>query len=651
LFRFDGRCEFLTGLLAALALLAASWVNAQLPEDLLSDLDAADDEAVSEALDELLRDAAALREHPLDVNHASLSELRRVPGMETVVALRIVHTVAVGGPVRTLDELWPRAGIQPGDAASLAPYLRAGPVGGYAADPRAGPVSGPSRAPRGSRGAMSLRCRTWTTAGLADPGAFARMRAAFPQGVTMGLALERDPGEPVALDHVAGHLTWAGGDGARQGEVVLGDLLGSWGQGLMLGRPGFGSPSRYPLATDRLRGYDGPSEWASRRGAAARLRRGRLGATLIACRTTFDATVDGDVVTARRSDGLHVSRSQMRSRDAQTEELVGARIASDIGAWEFGVSGAVWRFDPTFASGDPERQRFRFSGSEAVLASLDARYVAASCRAGLEVARDREGGMAWLAACRVRSGPVGLAFGGAYLAQDYWSPGGGGAPGASSGTNTASAWLSVRVRAASRLTLEGAVELRERPWRSFTEPLPDRTSRTFCALTWRPAAGGRLVVELTERRARRTEGDPEVSAIMTSRRWRVRCMEVGALPVDVALVGMTDESDGLESGRAVGWDVRLEREVLGCAVDLSVASLSAHGVRPALMRWSPAVTGESGLGAWRTGISWGLVVERRLWSSQCVALRLRGDGAAVSTGLLIEMRSSFAIPTARTNDR
>ena len=65
---------------------------------------------------------------PVDVNNASVAELKALPGVGDVIAQRIVDYRTANGPFKQPDDLLPVKGIGPKKLAKMTPYLKFGSV-------------------------------------------------------------------------------------------------------------------------------------------------------------------------------------------------------------------------------------------------------------------------------------------------------------------------------------------------------------------------------------------------------------------------------------------------------------------------------------------------------------------------------------------
>lgn len=607
--------------------------------------------------DDLLREAAAFREHPLDVNSAPLGNLLRLPFLDPGAALRIVAARAEGGPFATTEELVDRGCLSPEAYALVAPYVTAvaprDAVAGAAgnAGARTARAAGNARAAPAPalRWSALVRGSSSSTVASRAPGSFARLRAAHGDRLRLGLACERDQGEASLADHAALGAEWRPVEGLRVG---VGDLGVAWGQGLVAGASGIASVAGFPRRSERLRIYDGASESTARRGAYAEAERGILRAQVVLARTRLDAGLNAEgLVSSLRASGLHRTDGERAGRDALEEELVAVRLtlAPRPGA-RFAATVARFRYDPAFAAGDPERQRFRFAGSALRLGGADALLRGERWQVGAEVAATEDGAAAWAGAAKASLGRAAVAFGAARFAPDYWSPLGSGAPGVPGGMNGAAAWLRVAYRPAAGTEAWCEALVTRRPWRSYLCELPDGRRQLAFGIERPFGALGRVSLTLRET-ARFTEGgDPRrgVREVARSARldWRASGdprFTVSALRAAQAARAESAGPGGESAtGSAFALGVRTESPVGDRArLDAGCFVVSRRGDAPTLTVYEPRLPGEFGLVSLNaSGARWYARLRAGLGAGVGISARVAGGpgrgrldaGAAIEYG-------------------
>ena len=581
-----------------------------------------------ELADDILRDAAAFREHPVDVNTAGFRDLLRVPFMEPGAALRIVAARGATGSFAATEDLVAQGCLTQEAYAAVRPYLAAVVPHPPAAGSEPTPV--PAIAPADDALHWSFLTRSSFTTEAPDPAyrspaTFVRLRLSRGSALALGFACERDQGEDSFVDHTAFHIEWqalgpcvdrtaaASGDRTPGSpldlRVGLGDLAVSWAQGLIAGSSGIVSAAGYPGRRDRLRGYDGAAEATARRGIYASAARGPLTAQVILARTRLDASLDDSgLVTSLRTSGWHRTEGERSGRDALTEETAGIRLTlAPCGGCRVGLTAMQFEYDPPFAEGDPERQRFRFSGSGVRLGGADALILGERWQAGAEVAVTDGGAVVGVAAARARLGRATAAFGVAHLARDYWSPLGGGAPGASGGTNGTGAWLRAEYRPGDGTKAWCEAALSRRPWRSYLSELPD--GRRSLSLGVERSLGTLGRASLTFREIRRSTegGEPARSVSEWSRLVRADWKSAAEPGFSVSVIRATALVDSVAGvaragagqtirGSTLVISLRMETSIgERTRLDAGVLAVSRQGDAPSSVQYEPRLSGEFGL--------------------------------------------------------
>lgn len=661
-----------TGTPAGSAAADSSWLD---PEALLDALlggasagSEEDEEEVFEEMLRLLREAAALRANPVDVNRASLASLLRVPSMDVGTALLILAVRRERGPVKSVDEL-SRAGIDKATLDRVRPYLVALP------DRRARGVrtrSGGSRSreeggpPRGEpwlsysvevRSASSLGPSSGREARWPGPGvdAFARLKASVGERLSVGAGLERDAGEPRLVDHGSFHITWT--SGARRSErpglrVIVGDLRVRWGQGLVARGGGFGGAASYPFLTDRASGYGGACEYGVRRGLIAELERGGARALVLVARTRFDATLDDDgLVTALRSTGYHRTDGEIAAADALEEDAIGARVVFTVRRGvEVGATAVRLSYDPAFAAPDPVRAHFRFAGSLLDVLGADVRVTGSAWRFGGEVARTSKGGRAFLGAAVFAAGRARVRAGAAYVSPAYDTPLGGAVPGASSGRNGRAGWFAAKLGIGRNVGVRASALLRTQPWRGHAFELPRPSLKGSVGLDVRLPLLGSFTIDLKERRSVVETGEPSATAERIERSSVATFTPRDEPRVVLLARARTASVCGVETGRTFAAGARVTAD-LGNSFELSAGAIgvSKNGDVRAVVVAEPRLAGEFGLHSLNeSGTRWYIRVRGGLAAGIGAALRLNGGPGSgdLEIGLGFDIAGSAVRPRA-----
>ncbi len=563
----------------------------------------------SELLEVLLREAAALRSSPLDLNSASAAEFSRIPVLDPADAVAIVSLRRVEGVFARVEDLLGHGRFDDAFVRRLRPYVVCRPPVVPDATARAVAGADVAEAPGplewGARVKLSWEVDPddeWAASRTSDltraSRSSARFRARGGGGWSAGVGVERDPWERRGIDHVAFHVSLRPEHSTSGGQTLsctMGDLIVDWGQGLLLSGGGFGGVERFPRRSDRVRGYDGAGESVSRRGAHVSVARGSVTTHVVAARTELDAALDEDgMASTIRTSGLHRTVGERAGRGTLTETCLAARISvASQGAFVLGASGALFRYSPGLAPGDPERQRFRFHGERLAAASVDARATGVGWRLGAEYAMTQEGAVGFVVSASARVGAATAHFGAGHLSRDYWTPTGGGVPGASGGSNATSAWIRVEHRLSRDLAWRAESLVRGRPWRSYHDELPDAGARALLGATWSVAGLGTLDGEVRVRTGAPGAGDdgPEV----TSRR-RLSIRTVGPTPVVVNITSSRTSSGELKLGEITGIAARCDLSAgQNTLVSVGAASTTSSGEHDAIAQYEPGLPGDFAL--------------------------------------------------------
>ncbi len=615
-----------------------------------------DDDVAFDALEELLREAAAFRENPVDVNADGLGELLRVPFLDPAAAARIVAGRDAMGPVSSLDELVVRGYLSAEALHSVRPYLVARPVvsptsaRGAAAAPSPGTASVPvSWEVRLRATAQERWDAAWGARGVVSgAGTFSRVRVSYGSRLDLSLACEKDAGESGLADHSVASLVWHDvAEGPEDGPsftVGVGDFAGSWGQGLLLRSGGFPSEGSYPRRRDSLRSYDGAGESTARRGAFVTASRGGARLHALVARSALDAAIGEDgLVTSIRTTGYHRTEGEREGESSLDESLAGGRATFAPSAG-LELSGSVLRFgfSPGLRPGDHVRQHFGFRGEDLTAGGLDVRISAGGFTAGCEAAATSAGGFAALSAARLERGSSRVSAGAAYLSRDYWSPLGGGAPGFSGGTNGVVGWLGAEYRPGADWKVWAATRIARRPWRSYNSELPNGSSSVTVGGEIRTARGWRVAVESRVRSRSDSEGDPPATAEGTVRRMRVSLRTRGAVPVVVSASRVTSLSGGLEDGSFLAVALRVSGSLTEtCSCTAGLTSMSSRGNTPPFVQYEPRLPGEFGLASLNgEGARWYIRIQMGLPAGWGLSARLSGgpDRGQTQFGLGLDAR-------------
>ncbi len=501
---------------------------------------------------ELLQD---LRENPLDINTATVSELAQIPALDGLLAAAIVRQRAASGVFRSLPEIQGVEGMSPEAFLEARPYLTIGATldVSAAAAPRFPSAPRVKTAVTGLEPRLTQRVqrRLDVASGFAGPDSlraypgsrdriYTRIQANYRRQVSLNLTLEKDPGEQFrwdpetqtyGYDYASAHVAIL--DAGRIDALVIGDFVAEYGQGVALWRAaGFGKgPDAVggPIRNGRgIRPYGSVDENQFFRGVGLSVAiTPRLYASAFASRRTLDATVfqldsldftdpdippealQGGLVSGLGIDGLHRTDSEIARKDALGETLVGGgteyRVTSSSLEGRIGVVGYATRFDAPLAEGERPDDRFDFAGQDAAMVSV---YADAKTRAGqvfTEVARAPGGGIGGLGGLLADlGGGADVLVVGRHYPRSFTTLHGypfGERNGI--GQNETGLYTGVRLKPSRDWTLSAYVDQYRFPWLRFSTPRPTRGTEALVFVEHRPRRWIRLYLQArTETRER-----------------------------------------------------------------------------------------------------------------------------------------------------
>lgn len=605
---------------------------------------------ISDLLEALMREMAALRATPVDLNSAGVGELLRIPLLEPSEAAAIVALREEAGRITCVEDL-ERSGILSSSLArALRPYVTVSPQPERPAPLVRAAPTGPSWDVRVSSQFRVDPDDPWSFPTLDAASAVApraRVRARLGGAWRAGIAFERDAGERRLLDHAAFHVSF-GDPGTRDSDagsprlaIVAGDVVADWAQGLLLSGARFAGAEALPRSGDRARGYDGMAERFARRGAFVAVARGGVSAQVLLARTSLDAALDDEgLVSTIRASGYHRSEGERAGCRALTETAVASRLVfGPAHGLAVGVSGLRLCYDPALAPGDAERQRFRPSGPEVIAASADVKLEGRRWRLAAEAAGTAEGGRAVLLSARARGGMATARGGFGYASRDFWMPTGQGVPCVSGGTNGAAGWLGVEYGSPSSWRIRSAVIVAGHPWRTYTSEMPPSSVRTSAAIEAPIEGVGRITLEARVRSVSRSR---ECTVESSSSVAKVALRTSGRVPLSIFAAAASSESEGSEEGAVSAFGVRADIAVASrAAVAFGLTSVTDRGRGGQLSQYEPSLPGEFAVRSLNAaGMRWYIRATSTLSAVMAATLKLSGgpEPGTWQAGLSIEAK-------------
>ncbi len=381
-------------------------------------------EQIASSLDEgeeldytsLFEDLLYFFEHPLNLNNASVDELRELYLLSDVQINNLHRHISKYGPLRSLFELQAVPGFDLSAIRDVQPFVTVNAGSGLAG------ISLQTILKEGSND-LFLRYKrvlekqsgfipdpeTGLAAFKGTPNyMYARYRFQFRKNLSIGFTAENDPGETLkgGPDFLSAHLMYAGNGLVRK--VLVGDYQILLGQGLTFWN-GLGfSKSPFVLNAKKnaigLKPYTSVQEGNFLRGGAITLgvknfeftsfvSSRKLDANLV---LTADTTLTDDevVATSINVSGTHRTTSEIENKGAMGEFVYGGNFRYTTRALSIGMTGVRTEFDKSLQPTISLYEVNKFTGKTNSNIGLDYQTVVGNTNFFGEVSRSQNGGLA-----------------------------------------------------------------------------------------------------------------------------------------------------------------------------------------------------------------------------------------------------------------
>jgi hypothetical protein len=451
-----------------LALLSASESLSQesIEEKLL------EDQAESSEQSELVEIILELRRNPIDINRATIAELKRIPGLPVNLPAEIVGFRETHGLFRSTADLLLVPAITPEIYETLSELI-------YVPEQIRRRAQRPSFELR-----TRLTDRIEQSRGF-DDGTYEssshklynRIRFQLPNQIHGALLLEKDSGES-RLDDL--RLFYLNVDISPHVSILFGNYQLEAGQGMVLWGPyGFskGADAIFPSKKSArgVRGYTSVDENAAFLGAAVAIRIRQIELSVFLSRNKLDATQRSeDEISGFFTSGFHRNELERQKKDIVAESVIGGKMAWEVTqTFSIGLAGYYSLFDRTISENDLARNRFDLRGDKNFVAGLNWEWTLPNATLFGELARSKSGGTALILGTQWAFHSAQLAFSYRDYQKDFQNTHGFGFANRSGATQNERGYYSgLHYKITPNTTLAAFFDIFKSPWRSFFEPLP-----------------------------------------------------------------------------------------------------------------------------------------------------------------------------------
>ncbi len=455
-------------------------------------LEGLEDKAASEMMEVL----ELLRQHPVDLNTATSSQLGIVPILSSSLARQILREREKGGLFQSWDDVLKRLDLEPDLAEYLAPYVTiVKEKYWHAADVR-------------SRWRLQQTLpdtKGFTSNTYAGSSWKLFQKLIWTQGKNWrsSLLTEKDPGEASWHDHITGFIESRFLSGNAR--VVAGSYRAEMGQGLVLWGPyGLGKGAELAAPVQKRSrgavGYASAGESGNLFGCAAELKTGAFQFTLLASRVRQDAHVrDDGTVSSLYESGLHRTPNEIEKRNRMAESLWGGRIARVTEHLTIGVT-AWWNETSRIIDSDATAEdAFLYRGDRQHVAGLDWNFSITGLNVFGEAARTRSGACAWISSAIMDLNRIALVVSIRRFDADFHNPHSH-SFGSTAVRSEEGAYIGLKAKICAATTLRFFWDLARIPWRSCHIASPKIKDDLFLQIDQKVTHALTLLVRLRIRR-------------------------------------------------------------------------------------------------------------------------------------------------------
>jgi len=466
-------------------------------------------EFIAETLEEeefdlstLLDQVQYLYDHPININRADRLQLQSLPFLDDFQVQALLDHRTTTGRILTMYELQGVEGFDLRQIEIMAPFVRLGASEAGVLNLGRVKSEGTHEAIlRADRFLERQRGYEMENGYVGSPERlYTRYRFRYADHISAGFTLEKDagepfggPGVPLGFDHQSGHVYVS--NVGHLHHLAVGDFQAQFGQGLtQWSGMAFGRSGDVKSIKRSARGivpFTSAEENAFLRGGALSLRFNALDVTTFMSRKRVDASVDtihGEPMlrTFQRS-GLHATRSQLASKDAVGETILGGHARYRLSSRaEMGLTSVYTEYALPTLLGPKPYQRFNFTSRSLLVSGFDYQCMLRNFLLFGESSVHWGAGSATVNGVLVSLGKgLGISLLHRYYAPSYQAPMAN--PIAETGaSNERGVYMGMNAKLNGKWTFNGYVDLFSFPWLRYRVDAPSDGMEGMAQLTFRP---------------------------------------------------------------------------------------------------------------------------------------------------------------------
>lgn len=420
-----------------------------------------------------------LSRNPIAVNTAAVEDFLRLPGITPVQAIKIVAVRKEKGDYTSLEEVCRAADVDENWYNLIAQFLTlAGKKDTYEFEIR-------QRNQRKFEKSEGFTTGAYQGSPLRN---YTRLYLSMPQKTTLGVLIEKDPGEENITDHKTGFLQVQSNN--DKAVLIGGYYTLGFAQGLLFSRKSFFGKSQEPIhpVTRREtggRGYLSSSESEGFLGLFGNYEYRSLSVSIFGAQTKRDARIDesGEIENIIDS-GYHRTATERSVQDKLEERLAGIRFRlSPRNNIKIGATAAAFRYKPGIAVEDPDKKLYKFSGSDLQLAGFDFSVIAKNIEIFGEIGFSDPGSRGFVAGMTWSEPDTKIGMLYRDYAHDFYSPFGSSfADKSTEIRNEKGFYIGLKHKFNRYADISMYIDIYKHPWRSFSIPVPENGRDYFAQI-------------------------------------------------------------------------------------------------------------------------------------------------------------------------
>ncbi len=487
-------------------------------QDIIEDFISGQGEEVDFDLNTIYDDLEIYKEHPLDLNKATPSDLEELRLLTSVQINDLISHIERNGDLITLHELQTIRSFDLNTINAILPYVTVkGGLDDYNVPILKMLYQGRNeiylrleRILEEKKGYTELEEGETGSRYLGDRNRYyARFRHQYETHLSYGITLEKDAGEEFfkgsnkkipGFDFYSAHFFLKDINKTLKG-LAIGDFAVNMGQGLIM-FDGFGSGKSSFVTNVKksgrpLRPYTSVSEYLFKRGTAVNLTFGKnFEVMAFASYRGRDANIsltnedenDLDIlqISSIQSSGLHRTENEVEDKNSIQHLSTGGTIKYKTKRWHIAANGTLDKLDSPLLRNYSTYNQFNFNGDRLMNASLDYSFIYQNFNLFGETAVSDNGGMATMNGLIIGlDRHVSMAIVHRHYQKNYQVLFPNVFAETSSGNNESGVYLGLEVKPNKHWIINGYFDTWEHPWLRSGVDAPSKGKEYFFRVTYK----------------------------------------------------------------------------------------------------------------------------------------------------------------------